>query len=225
MNAITLAIVDDESLWLDLLRVALTSSDMHVSAAYSDPAVALAEWPRVDVALLDVELGPDRMHGFELARQLRQRDPRLAVVFLTSVADPWMIDHTAASAVAGTSYLLKSGVGNLAMLQHAVFAAARGEIMMDAGILDAIRDNGPVAGLTPLQGRLLRLLATGSTNQQIAIELGVAQKTVEANITKVARILEVGDDENVRVGCVTRYLAAAADGPHRAMRHGTASDR
>jgi len=217
MGVITLAIVDDESLWLDLLRVALTTSGMHVSAAFSDPETALIEWPSVDVALLDVELGPDRLHGFELARRLRTAHPRLAVVFLTSVADPWMIDHTAAAAVAGTSYLLKSGVGNLAMLQHAVMAASRGEILMDPGILDAIRSNGPVTGLTPLQGRLLRLLATGGTNQHIADELGIALKTVEANITKVARILGVRDEENVRVGCVTRYLAAAVEGPHRAV--------
>lgn len=223
MSGITLAIVDDETLWLDLLRVALTSGDMHVSAAFSDPAVALADWPRVNVALLDVELGPDRMHGFYLAKQLRARDPNLAVVFLTSVADPWMIDYAAASAVAGTSYLLKRGVGNLAVLQHAVFAASRGELMMDPEILDVMRDSGPVPGLTPLQSRLLRLMATGSTNAQIATELGIAQKTVEGNITKISRILEVGDDENVRVGCVTRYLSAAAAGPHRAVRHGTLS--
>lgn len=221
MSGITLAVVDDETLWLDLLRVALTSGDMHVSAAFSDPDVALAEWPRVNVALLDVELGPERMHGFELAKRLRARDPGLAVVFLTSVADPWMIDHAAASAVAGTSYLLKRGVGNLAVLQHAVRAASRGELMMDPEILDVMRDSGPVPGLTPLQGRLLRLMATGSTNAQIATELGIAQKTVEGNITKISRILGVGDDENVRVGCVRRYLSAAASGPHRAVRHVT----
>lgn len=215
---IALAILDDEPLWLDLLRVALTTGSMHVAAAFDDPESALRHWPEaVDVALLDVELGRPDLTGFTVARRLRAKRPDLGVVFLTSVADPWLIDDAAASAVAGTSYLLKRGVGNLAALQRAVHLAAAGEIVMDPEIHDAIRGNGPVSGLTPLQGRILRLLATGQSNAQIAETLVVAQKTVEGNITRIARTLGVGPTENVRVGCVTRYLSVAAHGPHRAV--------
>lgn len=217
-EAVTLGVVDDEPLWLDLLRVALTSGGMHVAAAFTDPVVALEQWPStVNVALLDVELGAGSMTGFALARELRAMRPGQGVVFLTSVADPWMIDEAASSAVAGTSYLLKRGVSDLEQLQQVVRVAARGGIVVDPGILDAIRGNGPVHGLTPLQGRLLRLLATGRSNAQIAEDLGIALKTVEGNITKIARELGVRDDENVRVGCVTRYLAMAVQGPHSAI--------
>lgn len=205
----TLAIVDDEPLWLDLLRVALTTGQLHVAAAFTDAHTALANWPHVEVALIDVELGAKQPHGFTLARELRARHPGLAIVFLTSVADPWMIDHAAAAAMAGTSYLLKRGVGDLMSLQNAVLAAARGEVSVDPEILDVMRGNGPVPGLTPVQCRMLRLLALGRSNAQISAELGVAQKTVEANITRISRVLGVPEHENVRVGCVTRYLAAA----------------
>jgi DNA-binding NarL/FixJ family response regulator len=219
-RAVRLIVVDDEPLWLDLLRVALTSADVHVAAAYTDPQEALDQWsPGIDVALIDVELGRDTMNGFELARRLRARTSPLGVVFLTSVADPWMVDDAASTALAGTSYLLKRGVSDLAELQRAVQVASTGGIVMDPDIHDAIRGNGPLPGLTPLQGRMLRLMAAGRSNAQISMELGVALKTVESNITRISRTLGVGDSENVRVGCVTRYLAAASHGPHRSLGH------
>lgn len=212
---IPLGIVDDEPLWLDLLRVALSTGGLHVSAAYSSPDDALARWPgEVKVAILDVELGPGRMHGFALARELRARDPELGVVFLTSVVDPWMIDAAASSAVAGTSYLVKRGVSDVEQLCQVVRATAAGQVVVDPTVLEAIRGDGPVPGLSPLQTRIVRLMATGWSNAQIAEELGLAVKTVEGNITRISRIFNVDDDRNVRVGCVTRYLAAAVSGPH-----------
>lgn len=212
---VTLAIVDDEPLWLDLLRVALTSGGMHVAAAFEDPQQAVNEWPRgATVALIDIELGVGRMNGFALARELRARHRGIAVVFLTSVADPWMVDEAASSAIAGTSYLLKRGVGNLANLQRAVRLAADGQITLDQGMVEAIRGSGPMPGLTPVQVRILRLLAMGHSNAQISEEISLSVKAVESNISRIARALNVNEDQNLRVGCVTRYLAAAAPGPH-----------
>ena len=215
---VALTIVDDEPLWLDLLRVALSADGMEVAATFADAESALTQWPpTTTVALLDIELGAGRMHGFELARRLRARHPALGIVFLTSVADPWMLDEAAASAIAGTSYLLKRGVSDLEHLRSAIHAAAAGELVIDEGILDAVRANGPVPGLTPVQGRILRLLAMGRSNAQIAQEVGISVKTVEANVTRIARTIGVEGVRNVRVACVTHYLAAAAPGPHDAV--------
>ena len=215
---IALAVVDDEPLWLDLLRVALTTGGMHVSAVFADPQEALAGWPEaVRVAVLDVELGPGRIDGFALAKELREAHPSLGIVFLTSVVDPWMIDAAAASAIAGTSYLVKRSVADVEQLCQVVRATAAGQVVVDPAVLDAVRGEGPVHGLSPLQTRIVRLMATGWSNAQIAEELGLSVKTVEANITRISRTFGVENDRNVRVGCVIRYLAAAIPGAHRVV--------
>lgn len=212
---ITLAIVDDEPLWLDLLRVALTTGPLHVMEAFSDPQTALDNWPQqVQVALLDVELGFGRMNGFELARVLRERNPDLDIVFLTAVADPWIVDEAASSAIAGTSYLLKRGAGRLANLQRAVALAGDGQVTLDEGMVEALHGRGPIPGITPTQARILRLVALGYANAQIADEVGLSVKAVEANIGRIAKALRVDEGQNLRVGCVTRYLALAAPGAH-----------
>jgi DNA-binding NarL/FixJ family response regulator len=216
-----LAIVDDEPLWLDLLRLALTNAGHEVVGAYSSSAEALRAWPaEVSQALIDVELGRASMHGFELARTLRSMRPTLTVVFLTSVVDPWMIDAAAGSAVAGTSYLLKRGVADVAQLDRVLRATAAGEVIVDPQVLRALGSGGPADGLSPLQLRVVRLMATGWSNAQIAEELGLSVKTVESNITRIAKALDIDHERNVRVECVTRYLAYAAAGPHRVVAGG-----
>lgn len=202
-------IVDDEPLWLDLLRVALEHGGVQVAAAFTDAQAAIEQWPgHVHVAILDVDLGGDTS-GFRLARTLRAQHPGLPVVFLTSVADPWIVDEAAASVIAGTSYLLKRSVSNVGELCAAIHATIDGEIVAAPEVVNALHGEGPMPGLTPTQGRILRLMALGRTNQQIAAELGIAVKTVEGNITRIARVLGVPVDQNLRVGCVTRYLATA----------------
>lgn len=213
---ITAALVDDERLWLDLLRTALAPADIDIVAAFTNPTEALANWPRVDIAVLDVDLGPQQT-GFDLARELRARHPDLPILFLTSVVDPWMIDEAAGSAVAGTSYVLKHSLGDIHELTSAITTTAHGGVVVADELIHAMNGDGPIPGLTPIQIRILRLMAMGRSNAQIAESLGIAQKTVEGNITRTARALGVPADENVRVGCVTRYLAVAAQGPHRTV--------
>lgn len=213
---ISAALVDDERLWLDLLRTALSTADVSISATFTSPHEALAHWPAVDVAVLDVDLGTSET-GFDLARELRARHPKLPIIFLTSVVDPWMIDAAAGSVVAGTSYVLKHTIGDIQELRRAITTTAQGGIVVAPELIQAINGDGPIPGLAPIQIRILRLMAMGRSNAQIAETLGIAQKTVEGNITRTARSLGVPPDENVRVGCVTRYLSVAAQGPHRTI--------
>jgi DNA-binding NarL/FixJ family response regulator len=215
---LTLAIVDDDALWIDLLRLSLERTEVDVVATFSSATRALDAWPSsIDVALIDVDLGSDSMSGFELARRLRDSDGGIAVVFLTSVLDPWLIDEAAASAIAGTSYLLKGSVGSVDQLRKVIQAAARGDVVVDDAIAESLSGGGAVPGLNALQMRILRAMATGRSNAEIAADLDIAVKTVEANITKMARHLDVPEGRNVRIGCVTHYLAHAVSGAHGAV--------
>ena len=199
-----LVVIDDEPLWLDLLRRALESTGFEVAAVFTSGQAAIDHWPDgASLALVDVELGAGGPHGFEVVRRLRKDRPELKVVFLTSVVDPWMIDAAAGSTVAGTSYLLKGGVADVRQLERVLNATCAGELIVDSHVLQAMRGDGPISGLTPAQARVMRLVATGWSNAQIAEELGMSVKTVEATVTRIARQFGVESDRNVRVACVT----------------------
>lgn len=216
--SLRLAVVDDEPLWVDLLSVALTRAGHVVEGTFTSASEALRRWPpQTQVGLIDVELGRGSMNGFQLGRRLRVRDEGLRLVFLSSVVDPWMIDAAAASAIAGTSYLLKRKVSNVAQLDAVLRTTAAGGIVVDDQVMQAIHGQEPVSGLSPQQVRILRLVATGWSNAQIAQELALSVKAVEANITRIARAFGVDQARNVRVACVTRYLAMAVNGPHEAL--------
>lgn len=216
--SVPIAVVDDESLWLDLIARAMKGTDFEVVAAFTSGQAAIDTWPpEACLGLIDVELGQVGINGFDVARALRAKFPRLAIVFLTSVIDPWMVDQAAGAVASGTSYVLKGSVADVEELGKVLRATLDGQVVVDPRVLKSMSGDGPVEGLTPTQIRVMRLVATGWSNHQIADELNLSVKTVEATITRIARLFGVDSDRNVRVACVTRYLALAASGAHGAV--------
>ena len=210
---IRVAVVEDESLLLDLLRTALHQPPaIEVVGVYKRSEDALQHIPSLDlrVALLDIELGAG-LSGIQLGLLLRERLPNLGIVLLSNHWLPHFIATLPPASMAGWCYLLKRSVADVDTLARAIRGAAAGLMVLDPYIVARRRPRagGALARLTPRQRDVLALIAQGFTNAVIAQRLHLAPGTVENQVNLIYQALDLGQDApqfNHRVRAVLLYL-------------------
>lgn len=135
-----------------------------------------------DVVLLDISMPPD--NGIEVARRLKSANPKTIVVFLTMHEDEALLHEALQAGAAG--YVVKRAEES--EIRQAIHAAMRGDIWVHPTMTRALlhqsapaemRRGPSVEALTPREIDVLRLLAKGNTNRQIADLLGLSMRTVE----------------------------------------------
>jgi DNA-binding NarL/FixJ family response regulator len=165
-----------------------SEEDLEVVGEASSAAEALARIPltQPDVAVLDVRL-PDR-DGIEVCREIRSELPNVACLMLTSFADD---EALLGAVIAGASgYVLKQIRGN--DLVESIRKAARGESLLDPHLVGRARarlardeEDERLKKLSPQERRILKLIAEGKTNREIAGELFLAEKTVKNYVSNL----------------------------------------
>jgi DNA-binding NarL/FixJ family response regulator len=158
------------------------------TAADGEEVLALAAQLRPDVILMDLRM--PRMDGVEATRRLRERDPAIKVVVLTTYADDRsVIDALRAGAL---GYLTKDA--GAAEIQQALHRVAGGQAALDPAVqrhlVEAIADGTPYRpapatlpdGLTPREAEVLTLIAAGLSNAEIAERLVVSEATVKSHV-------------------------------------------
>ena len=144
-----------------------------------------------DVVLMDLEM--PRLDGIEATRQIVAESPGTHVVVLTSFSDRSRILRALDAGAVG--YLLKDAAPD--ELESAIRAAARGESPLDPkaahALLAARRTPAAEEQLSEREREVLAMVAQGLANKQIAIRLGISEKTVKAHLTQVFRALGVTD--------------------------------
>ena len=208
-----IVVIDDHPIFLDgLARCLDAEPDLHVvgrlegGAFVPDTIAALAP----DLVLTDFEL--PGANGVEVTRRLRAALPALRVVILTAFADPDLVFAAMRAGAAG--YLLKHTPA--VELLAAVRRIAAGEHVLSPGLATrflrefqtrqpASRD-ARLAQLSAREEEVLKLLATGETNRQIARRLYVSEETVKSHVTSIFRKLEVSDRTRAAVLAVRAGL-------------------
>ena len=195
-EVIRILIVDDHAVVREGLRTFLDLQEgLEVVGEASDgeEAVQLALRLQPDVILMDLVM--PKLDGVEAMRQLRESLPETRVIVLTSFLDD---DRLLAAMRAGAAgYLLKDVQPQ--ELARAVRAAHSGQALIDptvaARLVDTLAE-GPdenAAQLTPRENQVFDLIARGFSNKRIALELGVAEKTVKTHVSHVLAKLGVAD--------------------------------
>ena len=162
-------------------------------AADGRQAVDEAERLRPDVVLMDLVM--PRLDGVEAMRELRLRVPGARAVVLTSFLDEERLLPALRAGAAG--YLLKNVEPR--ELARSIRLAAAGEALIDpavaARLVDALGDGRPAehGELTPREQEVLDLIGRGYANKRIALELGIAEKTVKTHVSHVLAKLGVSD--------------------------------
>lgn len=189
---VTVLLVDDH----EVVRVGLRSLlsrerriEVIGEAGNAAEAIAQAARLRPQVVVMDVRL-PDRS-GVEACREIRSADPNVRILMLTSYADE---EAVFSSIVAGASgYLLKQIRGQ--ELVRAIESVAAGQSLLDPGVtqkvlekmqqLAAGRQTDEMTQLSPQERKVLALVAEGKTNKEIAVAMGLSDKTVKNYLSNV----------------------------------------
>ncbi len=197
-SAITAVLADDHPMFREGLRFALTqTSDIVVVAEADDgqEAVRLAVELDPDVVVMDINMPV--LDGLSATRQLTIRAPRSQVLVLTMYEDD---DNVFSALKAGArGYLLKGA--DAEQVVNAVRSVAGGQAVFGSALATRILEHlfaprRPSATLPKLSAReneVLRHLASGLTNHEIAQELFISPITVRNHVTNVLTKLQVSN--------------------------------
>ena len=147
-------------------------------------AVALAAAHQPDVVVLDITMPGGS--GLGAVADLAEAAPGAAVLMLSMHDNPEYVRESERAGAQG--YLRKDSAA--AELRQAVRAVHRGERYF-APPADAAQRSGALAGLTPRERDVLRGIALGRTNKEIAAELGIGSRTVETHRESLMRKLGI----------------------------------
>ncbi len=203
MNRIGILVVDDHPLFRRGIRMGLEGErDFLIVAETADGPAALqaADQFTPDVVLLDISL--PTMSGFDVARAIKRRHPRSAVIILTMHEDDghlFAAIRSGADAFAAKSIEIDELVR---LIRHLACDDAETPVptFVAARLLDEVRtgsrrgtETGEYSPLSPREVEILGFVSQGLSNKEIASILTISDQTVKNNITSILRKLQVND--------------------------------
>jgi DNA-binding NarL/FixJ family response regulator len=211
---IRVVVVDDHALFRSGLRELFERHGVDVAGAAADgaSAVEVVQDAVPDVVLMDVNM--PGMSGIEATMRIRAVAPTAQVIMLTVSPDEQDVEESIYAGACG--YLLKDAP--VQEILDAIRAAAAGESHLSpriaANILAHVRAGTGRAGLpkearaelTERETEVLRLMAAGKENPQIAEELFISVQTVKKHVSNVLAKLEVENRVQAAVQAVQRRL-------------------
>lgn len=177
-------LADDHETVREGLRMILNAQpDMQVVATAGDGREAISQAERMtpDVVIMDISM--PGLNGLAATLQLTEKCPGAKVLTLTRHADSSYLQQLLRAGAAG--YVLKQS--RPAELLHAIRSVAAGGKYLDASITAPVIGTyarpgpEPTTPLSPRETEVLRLIAWGNTNKEIASRLDLSVKTVEAH--------------------------------------------
>lgn len=219
MNKIRVLLADDQ----DIIRTGLTiilnhQPDIDVIGQAADglEAVELAKRLQPDVILMDIKM--PHLNGIQATRQIMAALPKTQIIILTTYdTDDWVFDGIRAGAI---GYLLKDTSGD--NLAEAVRGALRGESQIDPTVArKVLREfqqiatarsapppvtDEPLERLTDREEEVIKLLAAGLANKDIAQQLSLSEGTVKNHISAILAKLHANDRTQAVLTALKRGL-------------------
>ena len=207
---IRVLIADDHAVVRQGLRAFLeVQDDIEVVGEASDggEAVKLTAALSPDVVVMDLVM--PQMDGVEAIRQIRASGGGARIIVLTSFADDQKV--FAAVRAGATGYLLKDVSPR--ELAEAIRTVNRGQALLNPTVAAKLmqefaHESRPAASrsLTDREMDVLRLIARGRSNKEIARELGVAEKTVKTHVSSILGKLQLADRTQAALYAVRERL-------------------
>jgi len=203
MNKIQVLIISQQSLFQEGIEHSLSGTkDIEVSGvtAANDKVFTAIDTLPPDVTLLDIDSVPES--GLELARKIKQRSPNIAVIVLTSNPnDSELFQALKAQAVAYLSKGVTAGqladiIRRVAIGEHPINESLTTRPKVAEQVLHQFQElswrseaEAFISPLTPRETEILKYIAQGYLNKQIAGELGISEQTIKNHVTSILRKL------------------------------------
>jgi DNA-binding NarL/FixJ family response regulator len=200
LKKIRVLIVDDHTLFRDGLKALLLTAgefELVAEASSGEEALAAVRTLEIDVVLLDIKM--PGLNGIEATREMVRLKPKIHILVVTMLDDDASV--LAVMQAGARGYVLK-GVTHEELLR-ALRAVAGGEAIFSPAIAERMTKYfsklpppyapPPFPELTEREREVLRLLAQGASNQEIALRLELQSKTVRNHISNILAKLQVSD--------------------------------
>jgi DNA-binding NarL/FixJ family response regulator len=205
MKTVRVVLADDHPVVRSGIRAELDGAEgieVVGEASSGEEALRLVEELRPDVLVLDVVM--PEMDGVEVAHLLRERHPDLRILALSAYDDNAYVFGLLSAGAAG--YVLKEEA--LDTIVEAIRAASRGEMWLSKRVEEKVvrRAIGEEVSLTERELEVLRLMAEGFSNRQIATELSITERTVRFHVENILGKLGVESRTEAVVEGIKRGL-------------------
>jgi two-component system, NarL family, response regulator DevR len=194
---IRIVVCDDHSIVREGLKAVLEDDEFTVVGEAEDgqDVVEVVRKARPDVVLMDLQM--PGLGGVEAARLVLAELPTVKIVALTTFADEKLVVECLRAGVHG--YIIKD-VHRLDLKRH-IRAVYRGEAIIDPKVtsvlMNRVRTGGPANGerteapLSPQQLTILKFVAQGHSNREIADKMGLSENTVKGHVAEILHRLGV----------------------------------
>ena len=211
-GSVRVVVADDHEVVRCGLVNLLDGTDVEIVAEASsgEAAVSLAMKHKPDVILLDIRMAPGN-DGLKALEKIRNDAPSVRCIMLTTFDNPTYIARAVASGA--HDYILK-GCSREELLES-IMGAASGQLPLRAGELRRVATTmanrvvtpDPDVALTQREMQVLRHVALGLSNKEIAQSLTISVETVKEHVQNILRKLAVSDRTQAAVWAVRRGLA------------------
>jgi DNA-binding NarL/FixJ family response regulator len=189
-------LLDPHPLWLEAVQRVLERAGVHVAAKATrlDLALELVSELNPDLFVAELIDGQGRLEAAETIRSVRERSPGVRVIALSAVSDPEQIDR--ALSAGAVAYVIKTVRSEdfASVVRHAfepsLFFPSRQRAVKGESPAPSSEEVGP---LTRRELEILRLVAEGHTNAQVARMLWVTEQTVKFHLSNIYRKLNVAN--------------------------------
>jgi DNA-binding NarL/FixJ family response regulator len=189
-NSIRILAADDHPLFRSGIAALLaTQPDMSLVAEASNGHEAIAQFRvhRPDITLMDLQM-PD-MNGLDAMIAIRGEFPEARIIVLTTYTGD--IQVLRAMQVGARAYLLKSLLDK--ELLETIRAVHAGKKTLSAEASFELAEHATDDALTPAEVEVLRLIAAGNANKQIAAQLSITEETVKGRVKNILSKLGAND--------------------------------
>ncbi|PYE54451.1 response regulator [Deinococcus yavapaiensis] len=210
---IRVLLADDHALFRQGLRSLLESEGLRVigEATNGREAIRYAAETHPDVILMDIQM-PD-LDGVKATQAILEIDPTARVIMITMYRqDRYVFEAVKAGA---RGYILKDA--DASALLDAIHRVAAGEALLDSdlaqNVLDDFRDKKEVlpsekhADLNERETTILKLLAQGYSNQEIALRLDISEKTVRNRLSEIFTKLQLNNRTQAALYAIREGIA------------------
>lgn len=212
MKNARLILVEDDPFTRATLGDALTLHGFDVRARVGTAFDAIEAQEKHDpqVAILDLDLGVGAS-GIDVAIALRENNPKIGIVFLTTYKDPRLINSNMPSLPEGAIFLNKLDMNSTTKIAIQISLAIVKPLAKRA--LPWVR-SGPLSSMSSVQIEILKDVAAGLSTSEIARNRGVSEQAIDKSIKRISKNLGIpkSTDSNLRVQLVRAYFENKGQG-------------